>query len=78
MAEWQGNKRADDYLLTGVRLAEANELVKLDDIALRSADAKLLLRESNLQAEFEIQKQLQEAQRIARRHRNALRHCCDG
>lgn len=64
--EWLTQNRADEYLLDGVRLAEARELEARDDIALQSNDAKAFLRASNAKAEAEQQRELErERQRAA-------------
>ncbi|MBI4673663.1 MAG: PQQ-binding-like beta-propeller repeat protein [Chloroflexi bacterium] len=68
--EWLAQNRADDYLLEGVRLAEARELEKREDIALQRNDAKTFLRASITKAEAEQQRELErERQRTAAEER---------
>ncbi len=65
LKEWNGHNRSDDYLLTGVRLAEARELERHDDIALHSTDAKDFVRCSVEREEAARRQELENAQRIA-------------
>ncbi len=51
LADWQGYGQTDEYLLSGIRLAEARELRKKDDIALRSDLARDFLDSSIAQEE---------------------------
>ena len=59
------NGRSDDYLLVGVRLAEARALDRRGDIALRNPDARDFLNESVVRQEEAQQKALAEAKRQA-------------
>ncbi|TAH53434.1 MAG: hypothetical protein EYC68_03410 [Chloroflexota bacterium] len=67
--------RADEYLLEGVRLAEARELEARDDVALRNEDAKAYLRASVAQAEAEqqagLERERQRAEALERAKREA-------
>ncbi|MGI8586403.1 MAG: eIF2A-related protein [Chloroflexia bacterium] len=63
--EWQSNNMGDEYLLSGVRLAEARALDRRSDIALRDADARELLRRSVAKQEAEQQRALEEQKRRA-------------
>ena len=65
LKEWIGQNRSDDYLLSGVRLAEARELERRDDIALHNADAKDFVRRSVEREEARRQKELDDAKRMA-------------
>ncbi len=56
--EWLASGRKGDYLLTGIRLAEARELEQQGDIALQDAEAKELLRLSNEAQERQRQRQV--------------------
>ena len=63
LKEWIGQNRSDDYLLSGVRLAEASELERHDDVALHSIEAKDFLHRSIDCEEARHQKQLNDARR---------------
>ena len=63
LKEWIGQNRSDDYLLSGVRLAEARDLERRDDIALHNADAKDFVRRSMEREEARRQKELNDARR---------------
>jgi WD40 repeat protein len=65
LKEWLGQKRSNDYLLNGVRLAEARELERRDDIALRSADAKDFTRLSAEREDARRQKEFSDARKLA-------------
>jgi hypothetical protein len=64
LKEWNGQNRSNDYLLSGVRLAEAHELEGRDDIALRSADAKNFVHCSVEREEARHQKELDDARKL--------------
>jgi len=72
-AKLSAPKRADDYLLEGVRLAEARELAARGDVALRNQEAQAYLRasiakaEAAQQAELERERQRAEALEQAKR-----------
>jgi len=57
--EWLTQGRSDDYLLDGVRLAEARELEAQGDVALQNENAKAYLRASVARAEAEQQAELE-------------------
>lgn len=59
LEDWLAQARTGKYLLDGVRLEEARELEKREDIALQNADAKAFLRASVKQAEAEQQQELE-------------------
>lgn len=59
LQEWLARDRAGDYLLQGVRLAEARELEKRGDIALQGDIAKSFLRASLTSAEAAQQRELE-------------------
>ncbi|MGA7732448.1 MAG: hypothetical protein WCD37_14410, partial [Chloroflexia bacterium] len=61
LQEWLANNRSDKYLLPEVRLAEARELDKRGDVALRDPAARSLLTLSNAQ---QTKKQQQEVDRL--------------
>ena len=65
LKEWLGQNRADDYLLSGVHLAEARDLERSDDIALHSAEAKDFVRRSVAREDARRQKELDDAKRMA-------------
>ena len=46
LAEWLMEERMDDFLLQGVRLKEAGQLARRDDIVMRNPDAQALYRRS--------------------------------
>lgn len=71
--EWQAQNRSDDYLLDGVRLAEARELEGRDDIALQSADGKAFLRASVAKVEAERQQELERERQRAEAEERARR-----
>jgi WD40 repeat protein len=60
--EWLDHGRSDDYLLAGVRLAEARDLAARADVALHSPGADELLARSEARAHAEEQRQLLEEQ----------------
>lgn len=62
--DWLTHKCHDDYLLTGVRLAEAEALKQQNDIALHGDQAQDLLRCSLAQREVKRQQQVQQAHRV--------------
>ena len=63
--EWISHDRSDDYLLTGVRLAEARALNQRHDIALQNDDARTLLELSVARREAERQHELAQVQALA-------------
>ncbi|NOK78225.1 MAG: hypothetical protein GFH24_608346n1, partial [Chloroflexi bacterium AL-N5] len=69
LRDWEDHHRADDYLLEGVRLSEAEELAAQRDVALRDPAPRELLERSRVrraqlqQAELRRQRALAEAQR---------------
>jgi WD40 repeat protein len=65
LKEWIGQNRSDDYLLSGVYLAEAHELERHNDIAVRSVDANGFVRFSIEREEAYRQKELDDARRLA-------------
>jgi WD40 repeat protein len=65
LREWIGHNRSDDYLLSGVRLAEARELESRHDVALTTADAKAFFQRSVEREEARRQKVLKDARRRA-------------
>ncbi len=65
LKEWIGQDRSDDYLLSGVHLAEARELERREDIALHSAEAKDFVRRSVAREEARRQKELDDARKLA-------------
>ena len=64
LKEWIGQNQSDDYLLSGVRLAEARDLERRDDIALCNADAKDFVRRSVEREEARRQKELDDARKL--------------
>jgi WD40 repeat protein len=64
--EWLANSRSDDYLLMGVRLAEAGALASRGDIALRDPSARELLDRSRALLEAEQQRALEEQRQRTR------------
>jgi WD40 repeat protein len=73
LKEWVGQNRSADYLLDGVRLAEARELERRDDVALRSTDAKDFVRGSVVAAESAIEREKNRQQQEIRRLRTRNR-----
>ncbi|HYN88933.1 MAG TPA: hypothetical protein VER55_10395, partial [Ardenticatenaceae bacterium] len=65
LREWLAQNRSAEYLLTGVRLAAAQELDKHHDVALQSPEARELLRSSVARQQAEQQRQLRRAQWFA-------------
>jgi WD40 repeat protein len=65
LKEWIGQNRSDDYLLSGVRLAEAHELERRNDIAMHNGDAKDFVRRSVEREEARRQKEIKNARRRA-------------
>ncbi len=63
--EWLEHDRADDYLLEGVRLAEARQLAATKDIAFAEAQATQLLARSSEREEQERQRELAQARALA-------------
>jgi hypothetical protein len=51
LSEWQTNQHKEDYLLSGVRLAEGSELERAGDVTLRNLDAQQFLHTSMAKAE---------------------------
>ncbi len=67
LKDWRDNKRDPRYLLGGVRLEEARELDREDDVTLReSPDARELLRLSDEQANEELRRAQEEQARLER------------
>ena len=62
--EWLENGRAEDYLLTGVRLAEARVLNERHDIALRDREASSFFELSESRDRERREAELQEQRRI--------------
>jgi WD40 repeat protein/energy-coupling factor transporter ATP-binding protein EcfA2 len=58
-SEWLGSNCSDEYVLTGIRLAEARELEQEGDIALRDDNARAFLRKSLELAEAAQQRELE-------------------
>ncbi len=58
LADWLENNRSDDYLLSGIRLAEANALAAARDVSMQSAPASELLGRSIANQEATQQRQL--------------------
>ena len=75
LKEWIGQNRSDDYLLSGVRLAEARDLERRDDVALRNADAKDFVRRSVEREEARRQKELDDARKLAEAAGGGIRKC---
>jgi WD40 repeat protein len=65
LSEWVSHSHTDDYLLDGIRLAEARELEQQGDIALRQPQAQQLLRLSVVRRERLRQRQLRRARIVA-------------
>ncbi|MDQ6693298.1 MAG: hypothetical protein M3014_02620, partial [Chloroflexota bacterium] len=65
VGEWLGNGKSAEYLMSGVRLAEARALERRHDIALRDPDARELLEASKARQEAEQQRALEEQKRRA-------------
>jgi predicted NACHT family NTPase len=65
LEEWQEHEQRTDYLLTGVRLAEAETLDQEGDVALRSPAAQELLKRSVTQRDMERKRQLRRVQLFA-------------
>jgi WD40 repeat protein len=66
LREWLKAEQSPDYLLRGVRLAEARSLAEHGDIALRGPDARALLDRSNAAEAEERMRALHEARRRQR------------
>jgi hypothetical protein len=64
LAEWQSQAQHADYLLSGVRLAEAETLDAQGDVALRSPAAQELLKRSVTRRETERQQRLRTARLV--------------
>ncbi|MEW5870676.1 MAG: NACHT domain-containing protein [Chloroflexota bacterium] len=69
LAEWKAKGSGSEYLLAGVRLAEARQLAQAGDIALRPSEARQYLEASLAQAEATQQRQLEQARALARTQR---------
>jgi WD40 repeat protein len=63
--EWQVNEQQDVYLLTGVRLSEAEALDIQGDVALRNPVAQELLKRSVTQREERRKRELRRVQMVA-------------
>jgi hypothetical protein len=64
LEEWQAHNQSDAYLLTGVRLAEAETLDQQGDVALHSSAAQELLKRSRGRREKERQKRIRNQRRV--------------
>lgn len=70
LKQWQDNGKSEQYLLlTDVQLGEARELDKLNDVVMRSAEARELLRSSAVAQEAERQRELDQARKLAEEQR---------
>lgn len=65
VSEWLGNGKSAEYLLTGVRLAEARALERRQDITLLDPNAHELLKRSTAKQESEQRQALEEQKRRA-------------
>ncbi|MDQ3809970.1 MAG: hypothetical protein M3336_06735, partial [Chloroflexota bacterium] len=65
LQEWLEHNRSDDYLLDGVRLAEARQLTAARDIAFSDQRAVDLLQRSTAREEEERQRELGQARALA-------------
>lgn len=65
VGEWLGNGQSAEYLLTGVRLAEARALERRQDITLRDPNAHELLARSTAKQEAAQRQALEEQKRRA-------------
>jgi WD40 repeat protein len=63
--DWLDHDRSDDYLLVGVRLAEAQQLAAAHDILARDANTRALLQVSTERQEQERQHELEQARALA-------------
>lgn len=63
--DWLDKGRDDGYLLEGVRLAQARELKRENDVALQGKDAQEFLDASNRRVEAEQKKELERERRRA-------------
>ena len=63
--DWQASDKSDDYLLTGVQLAQARDLERVGSVALQVPDAREFLRRSVDGAEAEQRRELEEQRRRA-------------
>nr|WP_238613456.1 WD40 repeat domain-containing protein [Candidatus Oscillochloris fontis] len=63
VAEWRDQQQHSDYLLTGVRLAEAESLAAQDDSVLREDDAAEFYTQSLHQRDAEQQRAIQQLRR---------------
>jgi WD40 repeat protein len=63
--DWVEHDRSDDYLLVGVRLAEAQQLATARDIVARDAETRALLLRSTLHHEQERRRELEQARALA-------------
>jgi WD40 repeat protein len=71
--EWRANNYSDQYLLVGVRLAEARALETRGDVALRWEEARNLLDRSVAQQEAEQRRKREEQEQVARQSQLAVR-----
>lgn len=70
LKQWQDNGKSEQYLLlTDVQLGEARELDKLNDVVMRGAEARELLRSSAVAQEAERQRELDQARKLAEEQR---------
>jgi hypothetical protein len=65
LQEWQERQRVDDYLLSGVRLAEAEALAKRGDVAMQDQLANAFYNRSLAQRDAARQRQVRRAQVFA-------------
>jgi len=72
LGEWQAASQSREYLLVGVRLAEAELLASNKDIALQGEAAATLLQQSIAAREAERQQELQQAQALAEAQQKRL------
>jgi WD40 repeat protein len=63
LGEWQSHGRSADYLLEGIRLAEARDLAARNDVALRDLAGRQFLTVSNEHEQAERTRELRQARR---------------
>ncbi len=72
LQDWLDHAQAEDYLLVGVRLAEARHLASELDVEARNVDAQEFIDRSNAREEMERQRQIEQLQALASaEHRRA-------
>lgn len=64
LQEWRNHQQADNYLLRGVWLAEAQALARRKDVALRGAEAQTLVKRSTARSKSARQRQLNQRNRV--------------